>query len=136
MSLQRELDSFDETTPDFERPMPWSGVTPGLALAKVEREADAIVAALYGLPDDGIAEPGWKGHVLMPMSWLRRRAIKKRRCPPSDSLSDLSRSELARRWISYAVDWNWAGGAARRPFLELSPLDPHLLLRIRNRLIG
>jgi hypothetical protein len=80
IEVQKRMDTFDETSPDFVVPMDWRVADAMSAenreeLAKLEQSIEHLVHALYGL------EP--REHVA-----------------PAESLD---RQDLARRWVSFAL---------------------------------
>jgi hypothetical protein len=111
--LTRQLDTFDETSTDFEMPAPLSSddsTANGILreLSQLEAAIDQMVADAYGVE-------------------FRQTA----HLPPK-----LDPQDLARRWISYALGIHlgrWPGKAALRSEpLVLSPLSPKLRDTIRE----
>jgi hypothetical protein len=99
VELQRQLDTFDETTPDFLRPMPLGGCDLHLELYELERTIDRQVAGLYGCDNPPTDRP-----------------------PPSLP----GEAELACRWIGFAVGnllGRWSD-APQLPFLDLADVGP------------
>jgi hypothetical protein len=109
----RQMDCFDETSVDFVRPEPWDGTNRAdlqAALDRAEQAIDEIVGELYGMKSE--STPG--------------RARK------------LSREDLARRWISFALGL-WFGRWETPPmgdFAVLAPLDGGLRRDLGNILAG
>jgi hypothetical protein len=103
IELTRQLDQFDETSPDFHRPARWGGEKTGnlrRKLAEVEHRIDRMVGQSYGLPVNNAQQESL----------------------PTDQL------ELARQWISYAIGvWlgRW-GDKPRGKIARLAPLDAKL----------
>ncbi|HET6250225.1 MAG TPA: N-6 DNA methylase [Tepidisphaeraceae bacterium] len=112
IALQKELDTGDETAPDFVAPMAWDSAIEraadiAAALRKIEQEIDAVVCGVYSL-----------------------------RCEPAPPAAEpaADRSELARRWVSFAVGrllgrWN---AAESTPVLQIDPAAPRVLARLRE----
>lgn len=107
IELTRTLDTFDETTPDFRRPMPWSGAhdlheSVRRELRAIELRIDLAIAAAYGLP--GATD-----------------------C--ADEPMRLDRHDLACRWISWAFRrvLESSGGVAR-----VRPVDRCVEDRVRE----
>jgi N-6 DNA methylase len=109
IELTRQLDRFDQTSPDFFRPANWDGGEMGqlaAKLAEVENRIDRMAAKMYGLPIQSAT----------------------RKVP------ELDRVELARHWISYALGI-WLGRWGNRPagkIARLAPLDSDLADNLRN----
>jgi hypothetical protein len=111
----RQLDCFDETSPDFVQPEPWNCLPAPAdelrtSIAGAEQSVDGIVAELYGLAaeDQGTEARTHEG----------------------------TKEELARRWISYALGvWlgRW-GQSAAGDIAVLSPLDQKLCRDLRRTL--
>jgi hypothetical protein len=83
IALQKQLDAFDETCPEFIAPMPWPDAPARHAavvteLQSIEHQIEHAVRALYGLDNPGSAD-----EMSTPV--------------PYDDL------DLARRWISFAI---------------------------------
>jgi len=101
----RQLDCFDETSPDFVQPEPW-GREPSCsekldtAIADAQRSVDRIVAELYGIENGEKRGTKPRGH-------------------------EGTKEELAKCWISYALGlWfgRWSESATGNIAI-LSPLD-------------
>ncbi|MDB5333781.1 MAG: system adenine-specific DNA-methyltransferase PglX, partial [Phycisphaerales bacterium] len=115
IALRQAQDTFDETTTDFLSPMPWANAEEICSdaqrqMSDLEREIDAGVCDLYGMPPAG---PDAEG----------------------DEVS-FDRLDLARRWVSYAVGLllgRWKGGGAGR-VLRLLPADEDLLDELREEI--
>jgi hypothetical protein len=115
IAIQKDLDACDETAPDFIAPMPWNDAvermqTASTNLARIERQIDVAVSGIYGFapePDESATSP----------------------CP--------DRTDLARRWISYAIGLllgRWDGAPPGR-LLQLDPIDAGVADEVRNILI-
>jgi hypothetical protein len=108
MDLAKQLDRFDETSPDFDQPASWeNGGEIQMQLSAVENRIDQVVARLYGLEPDSAA-----------------------RCAIS-----ADRKELARRWISFAFGiyiGRWGGGSRGR----VARVDRATATEVRNILDG
>jgi hypothetical protein len=115
IALRQAQDTFDETTTDFLSPMPWANAEEiscdaRRQMSDLEREIDAGVCDLYGMPPVG---PDAEG----------------------DEVS-FDRLDLARRWVSYAVGLllgRWKAGGAGR-VLRLLPADADLLDELREEI--
>ncbi len=112
IELTRLLDQFDETSPDFRRPMPWDASVSSAALwqtelSEIQIDVDRLVALAYGMD--------------CPAG--------QRFAPTTDHSTD-----LAFRWLSYALGtWlgRW-GGKPRGDVAILSPLDARFASEIRQ----
>ncbi|MDP9172803.1 MAG: BREX-1 system adenine-specific DNA-methyltransferase PglX [Planctomycetota bacterium] len=110
IELTRQLDRFDQTSPEFCRPAAWDGLQLleiHAKLGELQHRIDCCVAELYGIE--------------------RETAEKNPRFSPD-------RSGLARQWISYALGiWlgRW-GEAARGDIAILAPLDRRLTRDLRE----
>jgi hypothetical protein len=113
VSLQRKLDGFDETSPEFLSPAPWKGESLDGILSEigcVEREIDQSVAKLYGLMQDE----------------------RSRNCETAELC------EQARRWISFVIGrvmGRW-GCDREIDLLPLCPSPSTILQRLRAELIA
>jgi hypothetical protein len=111
IQLQKQLDAFDETSPDFVAPMEWRGAAALSAsiqqeLAILERKIDQEVHRLYGLEDSAEGD----GRAAEPLD-------------PRD---------LARRWVSFGLrrvlargGWIGRHEAAELVYQELCSLAGH-----------
>lgn len=115
VEIQKNLDTFDETSPDFISPPPWEAESNPCEklqaeLAFIEREIDHSVARLYEIPN-------------------QMETVKIEPKP-----SDLS--ELARRWISFALGRLLGRWGCDREFQTIDLQTPHanVLNRIRAEL--
>jgi hypothetical protein len=145
----RALDRFDETSVDFVEPEPWVGDERHRHnLADAEWKIDQIVAELYGVAPEssGAIQPILRAndpHPNPPPEYQGRGfktegGSQNQTDWPTSPIVKASavRTELARRWISYALG-NWLGrwgGRDGRRIAELSPLDPILARFIRDML--
>ncbi len=89
IELEKTLEAFDETSPEFIEPPPWTtGVETILQiygeLDDIQKRIDCQVYDLYGVSDDDIAVIEQFGQVEVPAERIDRK-------------------ELAYRWISYAL---------------------------------
>jgi hypothetical protein len=94
----RKLDCFDETSPDFVAPEPWNGSEAGqlrAAISRAERSINEIVCQLYGI----------------------------KRAKDQITINDISKEELAGRWISYALGL-WLGRWGQSPLGDIAALSP------------
>jgi hypothetical protein len=112
IALRQAQDAFDETTTDFLAPLPWAHAEEisrdaRRQMCDLEREIDAGVCDLYGMPPAGPDAGGDEG--------------------------SFDRLDLARRWVSYAVGLllgRWKGGGAGA-VLRLLPADADMLDKLR-----
>ncbi len=106
----RQLDCYDETSPDFVQPEAWGGdpLQSDVTIHNAQSRIDQIVAELYG---------------------MECRDAKAFRC-------EIAREELARRWISYALGlWLGRWGSEMGDIAILSPLDA-ILRRDLQRILA
>ena len=112
IEIQKTMDSFDETAPNFVAPMSWEDAvvrtrSASIELARIEQEIDIGVCSLYGLN----AEP-----VIATDN------------APAD------RADPARRWISFAIGLllgRWNENVPGR-VLQIGPLDARVLADMRE----
>jgi hypothetical protein len=89
IDLSKKLESFEETSPDFQAPPPWEDGIEMLRrisrrLAEIQDQVDQKIYRLYGLSKSDIR--------------LIERSV-----PPDDAPEIPDEKELAYRWVSYAV---------------------------------
>jgi len=127
----RQLDCFEETSPDFVEPEPWGGEPARseelkAAISDAERKVDEIVAELYGVKNG--EKRGTKAS--------RRVGTLLRHGGTKGGRDEGAKEALAKRWISYALGlWlgRW-GESARGDVAILSPLDGALRRDLRRTL--